>query len=103
MNATISKPASGNYSARNMAKPVHFICRAPQAASVSLVGDFNGWNPAADPMHRQVDGSWFLEVPLTHGHHRYLFLIDGKPTPDAQAMGAVRNERNELVSLVAVS
>ena len=86
-----------------MAKPVHFYCHAKEAKSVFLAGDFNDWNPASHPMRRQLDGSWYLEVPLTHGHHRYLFVVDGKMRPDAQAMGAVRNERNELVSIVAVS
>jgi 1,4-alpha-glucan branching enzyme len=86
-----------------MVKPVQFFCNAPQAESVCLIGDFNGWNPATHPMQRQVYGSWFLEVPLTLGRHQYLFLIDGKPRPDAQAMGAVRNEQNKLVSLIAVS
>lgn len=86
-----------------MFKPVHFFCHAIGATSVCLIGDFNDWNPAAHPMQRQVDGDWFIEVPLTHGHHQYLFLVDGKPRPDAQAMGAVRNEQNELVSLITVS
>jgi 1,4-alpha-glucan branching enzyme len=88
---------------RNMLKPVHFNCHAPQARSVSLIGDFNGWNPTAHPMRRQLDGPWYAEVGLPHGHHQYLFMIDGQPTPDTHAMGSVRNQRNEIVSLVAVS
>jgi hypothetical protein len=42
-------------------------------------------------------------VPLSHGHHQYRFLVDGKPMLDPQAMGIARNEQNEQVSLVAVS
>lgn len=103
MHTTYSKPAGNSYSARNMVKPVHFFYRAPQARVVCLVGDFNGWNPAAHPMQRQMDGSWFLEAPLTHGHHQYLFLVDGAPTLDPNASGIARNERNERVSLIAVS
>ncbi len=100
--AEIKRPGSA-LSGRQMFKPVHFYCQAPQARTVSLIGDFNGWNPAAHPMNRQMDGQWYLEVGLTHGHHHYLFLVDGKPTPDTHAMGSVRNQRNELVSLIAVS
>jgi 1,4-alpha-glucan branching enzyme len=102
-NLTLRKQAENMFSGHSMRKPIHFFCEAPRARSVSLIGDFNGWNPAAHPMERQVDGSWFLEVPLSHGHHEYLFLVDGKPTPDTHALGSVRNKRNELVSLVAVS
>jgi hypothetical protein len=50
-----------------------------------------------------VDGWWFIQVPLTHGHHQYRFVVDGKPMLDPHAAGVARNERNEEVSLVAVS
>ena len=91
------------YSAKKMAKPINFICPAPAARRVTLVGDFNDWDPRAYPMKRHPDGNWLLEVPLTHGHHHYLFVIDGKPALDPKAQGVARNERYEKVSLVAVS
>jgi 1,4-alpha-glucan branching enzyme len=91
------------YSARNMAKPINFFCVAPEAASVQLVGDFNDWQPAAHSLVRQPDGSWHIIVPVHHGHHRYVFLVDGKPTLDPRATGVARNEKNERVSLIAVS
>jgi len=103
MNTTISKPAQDSYSARDMLKPVHFFCSAPRARSVCLVGDFNGWNPDAHPMQRQIDGEWFIEVQLAHGHHQYLFLVDGKPELDPKASGTARSERNERVSIIAIS
>lgn len=91
------------YSAKNMAKPVPFSCFAPEAQQVFIVGDFNDWDPAAHPMKRQPDGAWRIDLPLTHGHHHYLFLIDAKPTLDPRANGVARNEKNEKVSLVSVS
>lgn len=89
--------------ARNTTKPVNFYCSAPTAASVVLVGDFNNWNAGSHPMQRQLDGWWLLQVQLTHGHHRYRFLVDGKPALDPRGTGIARNERNEQVSLIAVS
>lgn len=103
MHINRSTPTSDAYSAKNMAKPIHFFCNAPRASSVSVVGDFNDWDPAAHPMRRRLDGFWSVEVPLTHGHHEYLFVVDGKARPDDMAIGSIRNERNELVSLIAVS
>src|SRR4029077_19971918 len=103
MNATFSKSTNDRYGAKRMAKPVNFYCSAPAAQSVHLVGDFNGWNPLAHPMRRQIDGCWFLQVPLTHGHPRYRFLVDGEPVLDLGATGTARDERNNWVSLVAVS
>ena len=105
MNDVLDYPLnlSNRYSAKNNRKPVTFICRAPEANDVYLVGDFNDWNPWANRMKRQVDGAWRLEVLLSHGHHQYVFLVDGTATLDPQAYGIAHNVRNERVSLVAVS
>jgi 1,4-alpha-glucan branching enzyme len=84
-------------------RTANFICNAPQAQAVSLVGDFNAWNPAAHPMKHMPDGAWLLSVDLTHGHHRYAFLVDGKLTLDPRAQGITRNDQGERVSLVPVS
>ncbi|ODU23939.1 MAG: glycoside hydrolase family 13 [Verrucomicrobia bacterium SCN 57-15] len=91
------------YSAKNNVKPVHFYCTAPNAKAVCLVGDFNGWNPLANPMHRDASGSWTAQIELHHGHHHYVFLVDGEPMLDPNAYGIARNEKNERVSLIAVS
>ncbi len=87
-------------------RPLHlvdFFCRALEAKSVSLIGDFNGWRPNGHPMPRMPDGGWTIRLELPHGHHQYLSLVDGKPTLDPNAMGKVYNERNETVSLIAIS
>ncbi|MGC8743542.1 MAG: isoamylase early set domain-containing protein [Verrucomicrobiia bacterium] len=82
---------------------VNFMCNAPQAKSVELVGDFNNWDPTAHPMQRRPDGCWFLQVELTHGHHQYMFRVDGVLQLDPKAHGIARNEKGERVSLIAVS
>ncbi|HVI72786.1 MAG TPA: 1,4-alpha-glucan branching protein GlgB, partial [Pyrinomonadaceae bacterium] len=50
-------------------KGVAFAVWAPQAASVSVVGDFNGWNGSAHQMRRLANsGVWELFIPnLTDG------------------------------------
>jgi 1,4-alpha-glucan branching enzyme len=91
------------YSAKKTAKPVNFICVAPGANRVHLVGDFNDWDPEAYPMKRQSDGAWLIQIPLPHGHHHYQFLVDGKPMLDPKAQGVARNEQDGKVSLLAIS
>ena len=93
----------GRYSAKSMAKPINFLCIAPEAQEVCVIGDFNEWNGNSHAMNRQFDGSWSTQIDLPHGHHRYQFLIDGKPSLDPSANGVVRNEQNQRVSLIAVS
>lgn len=84
-------------------RAVNFVCHATQAHAVSLVGDFNQWNPASHPMTPMPDRSWLLKVELKHGHHRYAFLVDGVLTLDPSAQGITRNDKGERVSLVPVS
>ena len=104
MNSTLyNQPPAERYSAKRTRHHVNFYCVAPQAKSVRLVGDFNGWELAATPMLRMPDGSWIASLELNHGHHRYLFIVDGEPMLDPHANGITRNERNERVSLIAVS
>jgi 1,4-alpha-glucan branching enzyme len=103
MRSGQSYSSHNRYAAGNMAKPVNFFCVAPEAELVTVVGDFNDWRPNIHPMQRQSDGSWHLQIPLHHGHHHYTFLVDGKPVLDPRAMGIARNEKNERVSLIAVS
>jgi 1,4-alpha-glucan branching enzyme len=91
------------YSAKNMAKPVNFVCRAPDAKAVYITGDFNDWHPTSHPMHRQPDGAWQIHLPLNHGHHHYRFLVDGKPMLDPKAHGVARDHEGHKASLVAVS
>ena len=84
-------------------RAINFICHAPQAKAVSLVGDFNQWDAAAHPMKQTPDRAWLLNVELKHGHHRYAFLVDGVLTLDPHAQGITRNDKGERVCLVPVS
>jgi 1,4-alpha-glucan branching enzyme len=92
-----------SFGPRQTLRAVNFICNAPQARSVNLVGDFNAWSPAAHPMKQMADKAWLLTVELKHAHHRYAFLVDGQLTLDPRAQGITRNDKGERVSLVPVS
>jgi 1,4-alpha-glucan branching enzyme len=91
------------YSAKKMKKPINFFCQAPDAKAVMVAGDFNEWSHEANPMRQGPDGAWHLQVPLHHGHHRYVFVVDGRFVLDPKAQGVARNDQNERVSLMSVS
>ncbi|HEY2376771.1 MAG TPA: hypothetical protein VGH98_12410 [Gemmatimonadaceae bacterium] len=83
---------------------VRFFFVAPYATRVSLVGDFNGWNPSAMPMHRSGDGrSWMLDVPLAPGRHVYSFIVDGDLAPDPGAPRAGDDDFGVPSSVVLVA
>ena len=49
------------------------------AETVALCGEFNGWDPAKNPMKRRRDGSFSLAVSLKPGEeYRYRYLLDGE-------------------------
>jgi 1,4-alpha-glucan branching enzyme len=85
-----------------------FRYRNADAKRVYLVGDFNDWSPAADPMtDDNADGEWTLFYPLAAGSYAYKFLVDGKnwvpdPTnPLSEPDGF--NGRNSIVKILAVT
>ncbi len=56
-----------------------FRIKLPGARSVSVVGDFNAWNPNANPMVDTTgEGDWYAEVTIPEGAFSYQFLVDGK-------------------------
>lgn len=54
-----------------------FVLFAPEAGTVSVVGDFNGWDPGATPLVRRGE-VWTALVSLEPGRHVYSFVIDGE-------------------------
>ena len=74
----------------------------PKAKIISLVGDFNGWNPENDLMKRGNDGIWRLEKRLYSGAHRYKFIIDGKWTPDFFNPESASDDTGDLCSIVKI-
>lgn len=83
------------------ALPVRFNFRAPFATSVSLVGNFNQWDPARDALHGpDADGAWTIDLVLPSGRYEYRFLVNGSewvPDPRAQSVDDGMGGTNSLV------
>ena len=57
---------------------VHFAVWAPNARTVSVVGDFNDWDPSRHPMRNRRDvGVWELFVPDIGAGRAYKYRITG--------------------------
>lgn len=58
--------------------PVAVGVELANAKTVSVVGDFNGWDPSVTPMQRVgTDGPWSATVLAKPGRHTYAFMVDG--------------------------
>src|SRR5262249_34927405 len=83
---------------------VRFSIRAPAAARVSLVGDFDRWDPAALPMRRAKDGeTWTLDVHLPPGRHVFAYAVDGDLKIDPAAPRAIEDDFGVPSSVVVVA
>lgn len=57
--------------------PQQFVFNSSRAHKISVVGDFNRWDPAGAPMTRSPDGElWSVTIPIVPGRHMYAFMID---------------------------
>lgn len=53
-----------------------FKCWAPNAKSVSVVGDFNQWQPGLNPMDRSADGIWTCFIPGLKQYDTYKYAVE---------------------------
>lgn len=82
---------------------VRFALVAPSAVRVTLVGDFNGWDPAALPMRRSSNGeTWEVEIGLAPGRYTYAFIVDGRLARDPSAAEAAHDDFGAPSSVLLV-
>lgn len=55
---------------------VRFTLYAPGKRSVTLVGDWNGWDREADPMKHDGEGFWSIKKRFEPGSYAYQFFVD---------------------------
>jgi len=99
--APVARTASTGGAARG--RDVQFVFVNADAARVSLVGDFNNWDPRATPLRQETGGVWSIVVPLAPGRHVYSFVVDGTEwVPDSAAARAPDSEFGGANSVVLV-
>ena len=89
-----------NSSKRNT-KKIQFSLKV-DAEKVSLVGEFNNWNPDADPMRKDENGTWTKTKMLLTGNFEYKFLVDGEWMQDPENMRTCPNCFGTLNNVVKV-
>jgi len=78
-------PSEGTGNSTRVSHEVHFVLRAPEARSVAVAGDFNGWHTGKDSLQLTEDGQWEITMSLDAGAYQYQFVINGslwQPDPD---------------------
>ena len=75
----------------SVSRLVYFELLALDARVVFLAGSFNAWDVSATQMGLVPDGRWVTALSLAPGRYEYLFVVDGRWTPDPQANDYVPN------------
>jgi hypothetical protein len=85
------------------ARPVQFVIVSPGATRISVVGDFNNWDPARTPLAESAPGGvWSVTVPIPPGVYSYAFMVDGRLRPAADEPNAPRDEFGGANSVIVV-
>jgi 1,4-alpha-glucan branching enzyme len=77
-----------------------FRYNAPDATSVELMCEFNGWKGVQ--MTKGDDGVWTTKVTLNPGAYAYKFLVNGKDwvfDPDNSARKTLDSNENSSVEI----
>src|SRR5437016_4666458 len=77
-----------------------FRFKAPDAKSVELMGEWNGWK--AIPMTKGDAGVWTAKVSLSTGTHGYKFLVNGSDwvfDPDNPTKKTVDGIENSAIEI----
>lgn len=83
-------------------KKVSLTCPAPDAMRVFVAGDFNGWDPAKNPMKKYKNGMWKTTLGLLPGTYQYRFFVDGTWQNSPACSSLVRNDFGTFNSLLVV-
>jgi 1,4-alpha-glucan branching enzyme len=76
---------------------------ADAAGNVSVLGDFNGWDPFAHPLKKRSNGTRSVSVELPAGEYRFKYLADdGSWFCDPQLADVERNDFDAENSVLRV-
>jgi 1,4-alpha-glucan branching enzyme len=89
--------------AANSKRTVTFSFTAPDALSVSVVGDFTHWGKHPVRLRKETGGIWRVTVPLEEGEHHYRFLVDGEWRDDPECAVRVPNPFGSQDAVVKVA
>jgi len=72
-------------------KRISFKLNASEAHEVSIVGDFNNWNPKTHVMKKDKKGVWSKTILIPQGRYEYKYFVDGEWWLDPENNQTVQN------------
>jgi 1,4-alpha-glucan branching enzyme len=75
-----------------------FYFTAPSGETVTVAGDFNGWDPFMHRLTETAPGRYSLTLPLPAGTYRYVFCHRGERLTDPNNRNTVYDKYGNSVS-----
>lgn len=78
---------------------------AGEAQSAAIAGEFNNWDPSANPMKKLKNGNFSAQLSLEGGQaYQFRYVLDGNTwindnEADAYVPAGINNEENAVVEL----
>jgi len=101
-NGTTQQKLEEFYGVRQTPEGILFVAHFPNANSVGIAGDFNGWAPHMMQSDDAAD-TYRATLPLKPGRYRYRLVVDGRWQADPHNMFSEPNPFGELDSVVEVA
>jgi len=99
----VGRRTAGPLVAERAPRTIEFVLRTAADSAVTLVGDFNNWDPRATPLHPGSGGVWTVTVPLRPGRYRYTFIVDGSWRRDPAAPRALEDDFGRPTSVITIA
>ena len=103
LGVLVGRRTAGSAVAEGGPRTIEFVLRTAADSAVTLVGDFNDWDPRATPLHPGAGGVWTVTVPLHPGRYRYTFIVDGSWRRDPAAPRALEDDFGTPTSVITVA
>jgi 1,4-alpha-glucan branching enzyme len=81
---------------------VEFRIYRPEAKFISLVGDFNNWNPENDILKKGENGVWSIIKHIPSGSYLYRYIIDGSWMQDIYNPESASDMSGDICSVIKV-
>lgn len=87
---------------RRERRNILFQYRNSRPQTVYIVGNFNHWDPQANPLNKGENNVWKITLSLEPGEYYYKFLVDNHPLTDPNNPNSVDDGQGGKNSVLIV-
>jgi len=87
---------------RGLPDGLTFMFKAPPGETISVAGDFNGWDPYMYELKEYPAGVYSLTLPLPPGTHQYVFFYRGRRYVDPHNPNRIYAKDGSAASIITV-